>query len=133
MNAKCSTLGATVAVTAALFIISIALTASAQSWTNRYNGPGNGGDFAHAIAVDGSGNVYVTGNAHGGPPEADYATIAYTNTGFLTMKDYPRRGAQFTKFGRRRQLANRPTFESALSLTSGWRAASMVMQMEFTR
>src|SRR4051794_22248755 len=30
-------------------------------WTNRYNGPGNSG--AAALAVDGSGNVLVSGNA----------------------------------------------------------------------
>src|SRR5215470_2251190 len=30
-------------------------------WTNRYNGPGQSG--ANALAVDGSGNIFVTGNA----------------------------------------------------------------------
>jgi len=30
-------------------------------WQQRYNGPANGDDFAKAVAVDGSGNVVVTG------------------------------------------------------------------------
>src|ERR1017187_2559848 len=28
-------------------------------WTNRYNGPGNGNDYAQSMAVDGSNNVIV--------------------------------------------------------------------------
>jgi hypothetical protein len=36
-------------------------SAGVPLWTNRYNGPGNGDDYAYAVAVDGSNNVIVTG------------------------------------------------------------------------
>ncbi len=58
-------------------------SAGVPLWTNRYNEPGAYGEsFAYAVAVDGSGNVFVTGS---GSSDANsnpcYATIKYSGDG----------------------------------------------------
>ncbi|MBZ0201854.1 MAG: SBBP repeat-containing protein [Ignavibacteria bacterium] len=52
-----------------------------QQWAQRYNGPGNGDDYSYYIAVDGSGNVWVTGESYGGGTTRDYTTIKYNSSG----------------------------------------------------
>ena len=50
-------------------------------WIKRYNGPANGDDWGMDCAVDGGGNLYVTGTSWNGTND-DYLTIKYSaNTG----------------------------------------------------
>ncbi len=51
------------------------------AWIRKYDGPANNDDRAYSIAVDKSGNVYVTGWSEGPSAIYDYATIKYTPSG----------------------------------------------------
>lgn len=51
------------------------------AWTRRYNGVGNGYDFAHWVTVDGDENVYVTGYSRGSSYQDDIATVKYDSIG----------------------------------------------------
>ena len=58
-------------------------SAGQQQWVRRYNGPGNSDDGTNgtnAIAVDDSGNVYVTGWS-AGTENTDYVVIKYNSNG----------------------------------------------------
>ncbi len=50
-------------------------------WLRRYDGPASEGDGARALALDDSGNVYVTGSSTGNGTFLDYATIKYYPNG----------------------------------------------------
>src|SRR6266498_491711 len=54
-------------------------SAGQEQWVARYNGGIR--DYAWAIALDGSGNIYVTGESIGSGTASDYATIKYDASG----------------------------------------------------
>lgn len=51
------------------------------SWVRSYNGTADSPDRAYAVAIDASGNVYVTGEAVNSFSNADYVTIKYSPVG----------------------------------------------------
>lgn len=53
----------------------------AEGWPQTYDGPEGGDDEACALAIDGDGNIYVTGRSYGGETNYDYLTIKYTTAG----------------------------------------------------
>lgn len=50
-------------------------------WTNSYGGPGAGNNLAARIAVDGSGNVFVSGWSVGTNGLQEFATVGYSGSG----------------------------------------------------
>jgi uncharacterized delta-60 repeat protein len=51
------------------------------AWIKRYNGTGSSDEFAHSIAVDGDGNVYVSGYRVKSETDYDYLTVKYNSSG----------------------------------------------------
>jgi len=56
-------------------------SAGTYQWEARYNGASNGDDQATGLAVDASGNSYVTGYSDGSGTGKDYVTLKYSVSG----------------------------------------------------
>jgi len=61
--------------------VTIKYHSGAELWVKRFNGAGNDNDIANSVIIDGSGNVYVTGESDGNGSGKDYATIKYNSGG----------------------------------------------------
>jgi len=56
-------------------------SAGVQQWVSLYNGPSNSYDYAFAISVDVSGNVYIAGTTYSSTTLNDYLTVKYNSSG----------------------------------------------------
>jgi hypothetical protein len=62
-------------------------SAGVPLWTNQHNFRGSGNSYASAVAVDGSDNVLVTGQANT-PAHAEYATVKYSSAGVALWTNF---------------------------------------------
>lgn len=71
----------------ALLALSLSTTAAGsgdragEKWVKRFNGPARYNDYANAVAVDGAGNIYVTGECPGLGTYRDIVTVKYNSAG----------------------------------------------------
>jgi hypothetical protein len=63
-------------------------TAQAQSWTNSIPGPSDGGVPGPYMALDRSGNAYVTGNVTNNDTSLGYMTVKYSSNGLPVWTNY---------------------------------------------
>jgi len=78
-------------VALSLLFVNSLLAQIPVAWAQRYNAPPDNADEARSIALDGSGNVYVTGSAFNSSGNLDMVTVKYSATGqFQWVQNYDR-------------------------------------------
>jgi uncharacterized delta-60 repeat protein len=60
-----------------------------MAWVGRYNGPGNGNDYAQDLVLNAAGNIYVTGSSADVDSDYDFTTIKYIQTGDIEERPLP--------------------------------------------
>jgi uncharacterized delta-60 repeat protein len=72
--------GSSVGLEGSSDFVTVAYSASGVPlWTNRFNGTGNSGDYAEAMTLDGSGNIFIVGQS---------AIVAYSGAGAPLWTNY---------------------------------------------
>jgi hypothetical protein len=78
-------------------------------WANHYSGAANGLGDGRAIALDKTGNVFVTGNSAGSATTNDFATIAYSASGVVLWTNRYNGPAMVTTSATRQRAENQIT------------------------
>jgi hypothetical protein len=67
-----------------IFTMKLSASTGSVSWTSTYDGSGNSYDAGRHVAIDGSGNIYVTGGGYNASFNTDYIILKYSSTGTQT-------------------------------------------------
>jgi uncharacterized protein YigE (DUF2233 family) len=85
-----------------LLLVGLTGAASGQGWHQLYDDPHHNQDLAYAIAVDGAGNVYVTGESfYDKTRKLDYCTIKYDAEGhrqWIRWYNGPSQGRRYPRY-----------------------------------